>query len=92
MGFYEDRVLPHLVNLAMRDRNLLSYRERIIAAAKGRVLEIGIGHRTPRSWICGERLGMNECRDHKRHPCSGDRWHSSRDMPWKAGAHSFNNI
>jgi ubiquinone/menaquinone biosynthesis C-methylase UbiE len=43
MGFYEDRILPHLVNLTMRNRRLVPYRERVIAAAEGRVLEIGIG-------------------------------------------------
>jgi ubiquinone/menaquinone biosynthesis C-methylase UbiE len=43
MGFYEDRILPHLINLAMRNRRLIPYRERVISAAEGRVLEIGIG-------------------------------------------------
>lgn len=43
MGFYDERILPHLVNLAMRNRDLLPYRERIISAADGRVLEVGIG-------------------------------------------------
>src|SRR5882724_5695642 len=43
MGFYQDRILPHLINLAMRHRELVSYRERTISAAEGRVLEIGIG-------------------------------------------------
>lgn len=43
MGFYEDRVLPHLVNLTMRNRRLVPYRERVISAAEGRVLEIGVG-------------------------------------------------
>lgn len=43
MGFYEDRILPHLVNLTMRNRRLIPYRERVISAAEGRVLEIGIG-------------------------------------------------
>lgn len=43
MGFYRDRVLPHLVNLAMRNHRLLPYRERVLAAAEGRVLEVGIG-------------------------------------------------
>lgn len=43
MSFYEDRVLPHLVNLAMRSHRLLPYRERVVAGAEGRVLEIGIG-------------------------------------------------
>ena len=43
MSFYADRIVPHLVNLAMRNRRLLPYRERVISAAEGRVLEIGIG-------------------------------------------------
>ena len=43
MSFYRDRVFPFLTNLAMRNRRLLPYRERVLSAAEGRVLEIGIG-------------------------------------------------
>jgi ubiquinone/menaquinone biosynthesis C-methylase UbiE len=43
MGFYADVILPKLCNLAMRNRRLVPYRERVVAAAQGRVLEIGIG-------------------------------------------------
>ena len=43
MGFYEDRILPHLVNLTMRSRRFMPYRERVISSAEGRVLEIGVG-------------------------------------------------
>jgi ubiquinone/menaquinone biosynthesis C-methylase UbiE len=43
MSFYDDRILPHVINLAMRNRELRPYRERVISAAEGRVLEIGIG-------------------------------------------------
>jgi ubiquinone/menaquinone biosynthesis C-methylase UbiE len=43
LSFYQDRILPHLINLAMRNRQLVPYRERVISAAQGRVLEIGIG-------------------------------------------------
>lgn len=43
LSFYEDRILPHLVHLSMRNRNLMPYRRRIASAAEGRVLEIGIG-------------------------------------------------
>ena len=43
MGFYQDRIVPHLVNLAMRNRQLTPYRERILSQADGRVLEIGVG-------------------------------------------------
>jgi len=43
MGFYQNRILPILINLAMRQRNLAAYRHRVVPAAEGRVLEIGIG-------------------------------------------------
>ena len=43
MGFYDDHVLPHVINLAMRNRDLLPYRKRALAEADGRVLEIGVG-------------------------------------------------
>jgi len=43
MGFYGDVIVPRLVHLAMRNTRLLPYRERVAAAAQGRVLEIGIG-------------------------------------------------
>jgi ubiquinone/menaquinone biosynthesis C-methylase UbiE len=43
MGFYQDQIVPVLINLAMRRRELAAYRSRVIPAADGRVLEIGIG-------------------------------------------------
>jgi len=43
VGFYHDRVVPFLVHHAMSNRQLTEYRQRTIAAARGRVLEIGIG-------------------------------------------------
>jgi ubiquinone/menaquinone biosynthesis C-methylase UbiE len=43
MGFYNDVVLPRLCHLAMRNRHLIPFRERVIGMADGRVLEIGIG-------------------------------------------------
>jgi ubiquinone/menaquinone biosynthesis C-methylase UbiE len=43
MKFYDEYVLPHVINLAMRNRDLLPYRKRALRAAQGRVLEIGIG-------------------------------------------------
>jgi len=43
MGFYQDQIVPLLMNLSMRQKNLVAYRERIVPAATGRVLEIGIG-------------------------------------------------
>jgi hypothetical protein len=43
MGFYQDQIVPLLINWSMRQRDLTAYRSRIIPAAEGRVLEIGIG-------------------------------------------------
>jgi hypothetical protein len=43
MGFYNNVVLPRLCDLAMRNKDMVPYRKRLIGAAEGRVLEIGIG-------------------------------------------------
>ena len=43
MGFYSDIILPRLCDLAMRNQQLVPFRERVIGAADGRVLEIGVG-------------------------------------------------
>jgi ubiquinone/menaquinone biosynthesis C-methylase UbiE len=43
MGFYQDRILPWLIHLSMRQTRLAPYRSRVVSAATGRVLEIGIG-------------------------------------------------
>ncbi|KPK60088.1 MAG: phospholipid methyltransferase [Gammaproteobacteria bacterium SG8_31] len=43
MSFYEDRVLPHLVNFACSTRPNEIQREKIVPLAEGDVLEIGFG-------------------------------------------------
>jgi ubiquinone/menaquinone biosynthesis C-methylase UbiE len=43
MGFYKRWALPHLVDLAMRNRVLDPYRQRAIRKARGLVLEVGVG-------------------------------------------------
>src|SRR5260370_12389148 len=43
MGFYSDIILPRLCDLAMRNQQLVPFRQRVIGAAEGRVLEIGVG-------------------------------------------------
>ena len=43
MGFYRNRILPRLIHCAMRQDDLKAYRGRVVAAAAGRVLEVGIG-------------------------------------------------
>src|SRR5690349_22212697 len=43
MSFYGRYVIPWLTHLSMRQEQLLPFRRRVIGAAEGRVLEIGIG-------------------------------------------------
>ena len=43
MGFYEKRIVPWLLDLAMRNRRLAVYRQQVVGRARGRVLEIGVG-------------------------------------------------
>lgn len=43
MSFYDDRVLPHLINLACSTKPNQKQREKIVPLALGEVLEIGFG-------------------------------------------------
>ena len=43
MKLYRTRVLPQLTHLVMRQAQLRPYRERMVSAAHGQVLEVGIG-------------------------------------------------
>jgi len=43
MGGYANHILPRLVHLSMRQDRFLVYRRRVVSAARGRVLEIGVG-------------------------------------------------
>jgi len=43
VNFYDRWVLPLLLDLAMRQRQLEKYRRQIVSAASGRVLEVGVG-------------------------------------------------
>jgi len=43
MSFYEDRVLPHLINIACSSKPTRKQREKIVPLAEGDVLEIGFG-------------------------------------------------
>ena len=43
MAFYEDRVLPHLINIACSTKPTRKQREKIVHLAEGDVLEIGFG-------------------------------------------------
>ncbi|HZU87936.1 MAG TPA: class I SAM-dependent methyltransferase [Stellaceae bacterium] len=43
MGFYATCILPHLLDLAMRQEVLAPYRRQAVAEAAGAVLEIGVG-------------------------------------------------
>ena len=43
MGFYNRWILPQVIEVAMRQKNFVPFRERTAGAAHGRDLEIGIG-------------------------------------------------
>ena len=43
MNFYERWILPPILDLIMRQKHLTKYRRAVVAAARGRVLEIGVG-------------------------------------------------
>lgn len=43
MGFYARRVLPHIIDLVMRDKETTRIRAEVIPRAQGIVLEVGIG-------------------------------------------------
>jgi ubiquinone/menaquinone biosynthesis C-methylase UbiE len=43
MGIYGRLIVPRLIELAMRNKALAGYRQQIVEAARGLVLEIGIG-------------------------------------------------
>lgn len=43
MGFYDDRVLPHLINIVMNGKQNRPIRARVCAGLSGRVVEIGFG-------------------------------------------------
>jgi ubiquinone/menaquinone biosynthesis C-methylase UbiE len=43
MSLYQRYVIPYLVHLAMQQKQMMPFRQRVIGAAQGRVLEVGIG-------------------------------------------------
>ena len=43
MGYYGDRVLPHIINVVMNTKQTRRIRERVCEGLKGEVLEIGFG-------------------------------------------------
>lgn len=43
MSFYEERILPHLINKACSTRPNQKQRQKIVPLAEGRILEIGFG-------------------------------------------------
>ncbi|WP_372764147.1 class I SAM-dependent methyltransferase [Litorivivens sp.] len=43
MSFYEQHILPHVIDLACGDKVIMDERSSLLGAAEGRVLEVGMG-------------------------------------------------
>ena len=43
MSFYQERILPHLIQMSMKQEHFEPYRRRAVSAARGRILEVGVG-------------------------------------------------
>jgi 2-polyprenyl-3-methyl-5-hydroxy-6-metoxy-1,4-benzoquinol methylase len=43
MSLYQERILPHLIQMSMKQEHFEPYRRRAVRAARGRILEIGVG-------------------------------------------------
>ena len=43
MSFYDDKVLPHLINCACSSPPILGLRKKVVPKCEGRVLEVGMG-------------------------------------------------
>ena len=43
MGFYDERILPHMINFACGAKPVRKQREKVVPHAEGRILEVGIG-------------------------------------------------
>ena len=43
MGFYENRILPRLLDVACSAPPILEQREKVVPQARGRILEVGMG-------------------------------------------------
>ena len=43
MSYYEDRILPHLINFACSTKPVRKQREKVVPLARGEVLEVGFG-------------------------------------------------
>ena len=62
MGFYARHVFPHIINMAMKNKDATRLRETWVPQARGEVLEIGA-----RSLQTAHRIGASTVMEHFRH-------------------------
>jgi ubiquinone/menaquinone biosynthesis C-methylase UbiE len=70
MGYYQEHVLPHLINLACGTKPIQRQRQKIVPQAEGRILEVGMGSglniqyydptKVEKVWGLEPSLGMRE--------------------------------
>jgi len=58
MGFYEDRILPRIIDLACSTGPILKQREKVVPFAEGRVLEVGMGSAINLPFYDADRIEM----------------------------------
>jgi ubiquinone/menaquinone biosynthesis C-methylase UbiE len=89
MGLYGDHILPHLVDLAMRNSQFVTYRKRMLPLAQGRVLEIGMGSGLNLPFYSSEATEILGLEPHPKLAAMARRKHSPIAMTVLAGSAEF---
>ncbi len=58
MGYYENRILPRIIDGICGHEGFVQQRAKVIPRAMGRVLEVGYGSGTSLRWYDNARFGV----------------------------------